>query len=305
MPETGRQISPKQLIFRETFLWRLYRPGLDQLFRVVGDALFDLLNEAGEWGPEDRENSTELAELRAVLQDLEHILDYMEEVVEEIRANDFSDDYGRVDLVSGIAGRLARIVVDMSGSSRCHREPKTATGKDEMPVFEAVRAGEAPRGCCLAGKDSRTMGVGRPRPVWHRSADVALEGASRGVRTPQENGCRSRGDRPGALNCGASLRVSQSSREGRPNPGDSLLARERLLMAVGVPDFSPECSGRWSGTGWNSPCPYDRRDGYRNRSRRWWRSERLSPGDAGGRSSGFPHFLSLCPRPSASRHWVS
>jgi len=113
MPERARTISPKQHAFRETFLWRFHRPGLPEVFRTVGDALVDLMNEGGEWGPAEAEGSLSVKELRAVLRDLEHLLDYLEEIEEDFRSSDPDDPEGLTALVGGWIGRLARIVVDM------------------------------------------------------------------------------------------------------------------------------------------------------------------------------------------------
>lgn len=103
----------QQLAFRESFLWRLSRPGAAETFRAAGDILFDLLNEAGEWGPSDRDEDSLRAELSAALTDLGHILDDLERLAEEMGRSEEPSDSRLADRAAGWVGRLARVVVDM------------------------------------------------------------------------------------------------------------------------------------------------------------------------------------------------
>ncbi len=106
-------MSAQQLAFRESFLWRLSRPGAAETFRAAGDILFDLLNEAGEWGPPDRKENSMKAELRAAMADLGHILDDLERLAEELLRGDDPAEIKAAEITSGWVGRLARVVVDM------------------------------------------------------------------------------------------------------------------------------------------------------------------------------------------------
>jgi len=82
-------------------------------FRVAGDALVDALNEAGAWGPKSPLPLT-YNELRAACQDLDHLVDYLEEVAGERVGSDLEPVAealsGRAD---GWANRLARLVLDI------------------------------------------------------------------------------------------------------------------------------------------------------------------------------------------------
>lgn len=106
-------MSAQQLAFRETFLWRLSRPDAAETFRAAGDILFDLLNEAGEWGPPDSNEDSMKAELRAVATDLEHMVDDLERMTEELRRSEGPEEARTADLVNGWLGRLARVMLDM------------------------------------------------------------------------------------------------------------------------------------------------------------------------------------------------
>jgi len=106
----------EQLAFRTTFLWRFHRPGVAEAFRPVGDALFDLLNEAGEWGPSNGPPITH-GELGAACTDLEHLASYLEEVAAERHNADLDEtSEALAGEAGGWAGRLSRLVLDMRQS---------------------------------------------------------------------------------------------------------------------------------------------------------------------------------------------
>jgi len=106
----------EQPAFRQTFLWRFSRPGVAAAFRLVGDALFDLLNEAGEWGPSNGPPITH-GELRAACTDLDHLASYLEEVAAERYNSDLDGTSENLaGEASGWAGRLSRLVLDMRRS---------------------------------------------------------------------------------------------------------------------------------------------------------------------------------------------
>lgn len=70
-PQTAEvKLSPHQMAFRETFLWRFHRPKVAAALRLAGDGVIDLMNEAGEWGPEKDLPST-VCEVRSASDGLE------------------------------------------------------------------------------------------------------------------------------------------------------------------------------------------------------------------------------------------
>ena len=108
---------PEQLAFRETFLWRFHRPDVAAACRLVGDALFDLMNEAGEWGPEGGSPTLTHSELRAAWADLANLAVYLEGVAAERRASDLGETSAFLaQKATGWAGRLSQLVLDMGRS---------------------------------------------------------------------------------------------------------------------------------------------------------------------------------------------
>lgn len=116
-PQTQQPPAPpEQMAFRSTFLWRFERREVIAAFRLVGDALFDLLNEAGAWGPEDGTPLT-YGELRAACEDLDHLVAYLEGVAGERQASDLDGPSATLAVeASGWARRLSRLVLDMRRS---------------------------------------------------------------------------------------------------------------------------------------------------------------------------------------------
>lgn len=105
--------DPNQQALRETVLWRFHRPQVAAAWRLVGHALVDLLNEAGEWGPEDGTPLT-YAELRAACADLDHLAGYLDQVARERRASDLGEVAASLATEAGGWGdRLGRLVLDM------------------------------------------------------------------------------------------------------------------------------------------------------------------------------------------------
>jgi hypothetical protein len=104
-------------------------------FRVVGDGLFDLLNEAGEWGPEEQGPSPQstYGEVRAACEDLDHLARYLEEVAGERDAAD-------LDAVSAVlaqeawgwADRLTVLVTEIRQS--LDREAGREGRREESPI---------------------------------------------------------------------------------------------------------------------------------------------------------------------------
>jgi len=177
-----------------------------------------------------------------------------------------------------------------------------------MPAWPGEVDGKAASGYCLARKDLRTMGVERPRPVWYRFADAALEGASHGVWTlAEKGGCRSRGHRSGARARGACLRVSSRSwrREARCHRIGHRLARESRLVAARARGVCLECPEHYGRPRRNALGAYHHNDGSDDRFRHRCRSQRLNVDLAGGCGRGRPHLLFPCPQPSTPGHWVS
>jgi len=106
-------VLPVQFAFRETYLWRFYRPEVIDAFRLVGDALFDLLNEAGAWGPRNRYPAT-YGELRAACSDLDHLAGYLDEVASERYASELDSVAAELaEEATGWSERLSQLVVDM------------------------------------------------------------------------------------------------------------------------------------------------------------------------------------------------
>lgn len=118
-------MSELQQAFRQTFLWRLSQPGAADTVRAFGGLLFDLLNEAHEWGPNPRTDSLR-AELRAVIVDLEHGVRTLERLSRDLsHEDDLENDSALADRVSGWVGRLSLALLDMQRWSVCRDdEPK-------------------------------------------------------------------------------------------------------------------------------------------------------------------------------------
>jgi hypothetical protein len=116
-PQTAHALAPpEQVAFRETFVWRFERREVRAAFRLIGDALFDLLDEAGGWGPEDGAPLTH-GELRAACRDLTHLSVYLETVAWERHASDLDGTSATLAVeASGWARRLFRLVLDMRRS---------------------------------------------------------------------------------------------------------------------------------------------------------------------------------------------
>jgi len=115
-PSQGRPDFPEQHAFRATFLWRFYRPEVIAAFRLVGDALCDLQNEAGAWGPKGGRSIT-WSELQAACEDLGHLAVYLDEVAGERTASELDEVSEALTVDAGRwAGQLARLVLDMRRS---------------------------------------------------------------------------------------------------------------------------------------------------------------------------------------------
>lgn len=85
-------------------------------FRVVGDALCDLQNEAGAWGPKDDTPIT-WGELQAASEDLDHLVTYLDEVAGDRTATELDEVSEALAVDAGRwAGQLARMVLDMCRS---------------------------------------------------------------------------------------------------------------------------------------------------------------------------------------------
>lgn len=121
---------PEQIAFRETFLWRFYRPEVAAAFRLAGDGLFDLMNEAGEWGAADGAPLT-YGELRAACDDLGHLVAYLEEVAGEPHASELDEVAASLATDAGRwAERLARLVADMLASLGAARDALDSQARD-------------------------------------------------------------------------------------------------------------------------------------------------------------------------------
>ena len=109
---------PEQLAWRETFLWRLPRPEVATAFRFVGDALFDLMNEAGAWGPDEGVPTT-VGEIRAASDDLDDLVHLLEQVASDRHHSTLDEVSDALAIeASGWAERLAGLVRDMRRSLR-------------------------------------------------------------------------------------------------------------------------------------------------------------------------------------------
>ncbi len=107
---------PELQAFRVTFLWRFYRPDVISAFRLVGDALCELQNEAGAWGPKGGRSIT-WGELQAACEDLGHLAVYLDEVAGERTASELDEVSEALTVSAGRwAGQLARLVLDMRRS---------------------------------------------------------------------------------------------------------------------------------------------------------------------------------------------
>lgn len=106
----------EQHAFRATFLWRFNRPEVISAFRVVGDALCDLQNEGGAWGPKG-DTSITWGELQAASEDLAHLVTYLDEVAGDRTAAELDEVSEALAVDAGRwAGQLARLVLDMRRS---------------------------------------------------------------------------------------------------------------------------------------------------------------------------------------------
>jgi len=126
----------EQQVFRATFLWRFHRPEVITAFRVVGDALCDLQNEAGAWGPKG-DTSITWGELQAASQDLNHLVTYLDEVAGDRTAAELDEvsDALAVDAARW-AGQLARLVLDMRRSLDRAAEALAQEADDADPGTE-------------------------------------------------------------------------------------------------------------------------------------------------------------------------
>jgi len=132
-----------QIALRETFLWRFHRPAVAAAFRVVGDGLFELLNEAGQWGPPEEGPSPQATygEVRAACADLGHVARYLDEVAAERQGSELDAvSEALAEEASGWAGRLAVLVTDMR---RSLRRAEAFAGSD-LPEDEPEPSGDDP-----------------------------------------------------------------------------------------------------------------------------------------------------------------
>jgi len=141
-PETPRDLPqdptppPEQHAFRATFLWRFHRPEVITAFRLVGDSLCDLQNEAGAWGPKG-DTSITWGELQAASEDLDHLVTYLDEVAGDRTAAELDEvsDALAVDAARW-AGQLARLVLDMRRSLDRAAEALAQDADDDNPGAE-------------------------------------------------------------------------------------------------------------------------------------------------------------------------
>jgi len=104
---------PRQQAFRETYLQRFPNTAIAEAFRLAGDALVDVLNEAGAWGPKSNLPLT-YGEVLAACDDLDHLVGYLEEVGGE-RIGSELDSVAEALSASATAwaSRLAHLVLDI------------------------------------------------------------------------------------------------------------------------------------------------------------------------------------------------
>jgi len=127
---------PEQQAFRTTFLWRFHRLEVITAFRVVGDALCDLQNEAGAWGPKGDTPIT-WGELQAASEDLDHLVTYLDEVAGDRTAAELDEVSDALAVDAGRwAGQLARLVLDMRRSLDRADEALAQEANDADPGTE-------------------------------------------------------------------------------------------------------------------------------------------------------------------------
>ena len=128
--------APEQHAFRVTFLWRFHRPEVITAFRVVGDALCDLQNEAGAWGPKGDTPIT-WGELQAASEDLDHLVTYLDEVAGDRTTAELDEVSEALAVDAGRwAGQLARLVLDMRRSLDRAAEALAQDAADADPETE-------------------------------------------------------------------------------------------------------------------------------------------------------------------------
>ncbi len=112
-PVPRRETPPRQQAFRETYLQRFPSTVIAEAFRLAGDALVDVLNEAGAWGPRSTLPLT-YGEVLAACDDLDHLVGYLEEVADE-RIGSELDTVAEALSASATewASRLAHLVLDI------------------------------------------------------------------------------------------------------------------------------------------------------------------------------------------------
>jgi len=126
----------EQYAFRQTFLWRFHRPEVITAFRVVGDALCDLQNEAGAWGPKGDTPIT-WGELQAASEDLDHLVTYLDEVAGDRTVAELDEVSEALAVDAGRwAGQLARLVLDMRRSLDRAAEALAQDADDDNPAAE-------------------------------------------------------------------------------------------------------------------------------------------------------------------------
>jgi len=132
-PDPEPPPPPQQHAFRTTFLWRFHRPDVITAFQVVGDALCDLQNEAGAWGPKGDTPIT-WGELQAASEDLEHLVTYLDEVAGDRTAAELDEVSETLAVDAGRwAGQLAQLVLDMRRSLTRAAEALAQEANDADP----------------------------------------------------------------------------------------------------------------------------------------------------------------------------
>ena len=135
-PDPEPPPPPEQQAFRSTFLWRFHRPDVIPAFRLVGDALCDLQNEAGAWGPKGDTPIT-WGELQAASEDLDHLVTYLDEVAGDRTAAELDEVSEALAMdASRWAGQLARVVLDMRRSLDRASEALAKEANDADPGTE-------------------------------------------------------------------------------------------------------------------------------------------------------------------------